>query len=58
MPHVSPEERLRRANEFRKQAKNCKNVVARRAFELAADRLELLAAKAVRRIGKAIIKRR
>lgn len=57
MPHVTPEERLRRAGEFRKLAKNCKTAFARRAFEIAADRLEGLAAKAVRRVGKAVIKR-
>ena len=57
MPHVTPEERLRRANEFRKQAKLCKDAIARRAFELAADRLERLAAKAVRRVGVAVRRR-
>ena len=51
MPQVRPEERLRRAAELRKLAKTCKNAVAQHAFELAADRLERLAAKAVRRIG-------
>ena len=51
MPAVRPEERLRRAAEFRKMAKQCKNAVAQRAFEIAADRLERLAAKAVRKVG-------
>ncbi len=57
MPHVTPEERIRRSREFRAQAKLCKDAVARRAFELAADRLERLAAKAVRRVGVAVRRR-
>ena len=58
MPAVRPEERLRRAAEFRKLAKQCKNAVAQRAFELAADRLERLAAAAVRRVGIPVRARR
>lgn len=57
MPHVSPEARLARAAELRKQAKQCTSAVARLAFNLAADRLEVLAAKAVRKIGRRVTRR-
>ena len=58
MPAVRAEDRLKRAAELRALAKKCHSAVAQRAFEIAADRLERLAAKAVRRIGIPVQARR